>query len=191
MRKLLSLLGWALFLLPCSHAQSIGPQVINSAGGSFNMPANNFNLDWSVGEMTLVNTMQGANATGIYVVTNGFLQPTKYGAVKGGKEDTKELIVDAKPLSFGANDVRVFPNPTINHVDVSFMFSQAGNVRLSLYNQMGQQLYVKDFTSYGFKSVWHVPMAGYVQGTYLLYVEWHATDGKSSRTDSYKIVKTN
>jgi hypothetical protein len=186
MRKFLSFLGWALFLLPSSHAQSIGPQVINSSGGSFNVPASNFNLDWSVGEMTLVNTMDGSNATGIYVITNGFLQPTKYGAIK---KDTREMMVDAKPLSFDVNDVRVFPNPTISYVDVSFMFSHAGSVRLSLYNQLGQQLYTKRFISHGFKSVWHVPMAGYVQGTYLLYVEWHATDGTSARSNSYKIVK--
>ena len=54
MRKLLPFFVFPLVFLGVVQAQSIGPQVINSTGGSYKIPSSNFVLDWNVGEMTLV-----------------------------------------------------------------------------------------------------------------------------------------
>src|SRR5215212_1806866 len=85
MRKYTTLCVFLVLFAFRSWSQSIGPSVINSSGGSFNIPAGNFVLDWNVGEMTLVHTSTDAGS--IYIITNGFLQPTKFGHIKGDKEE--------------------------------------------------------------------------------------------------------
>src|SRR4051812_36203780 len=90
MRKLILSLV-AVFFFFSSWCQSITPTVINSTGDSFKVfgmqsKDNSFYLDWSVGEMTLVNTMRSAQDKKLYVIiTNGFLQPD-YGPDQGNED---------------------------------------------------------------------------------------------------------
>ena len=162
-------------------AQSIGPQVINSTGASFNQPAGNFCLDWNVGEMTLVNTMQGTG--GLYVVTNGFLQPTKYGHVK--KSDHF-----SRPAEFTVAEISVYPNPAVSFVELDVRIPEQGRMKVILYNNMGQQAYTREFNTSGSKGNERIPMAGLTAGSYLLSIEFYHTDGTLIRKGSYKIVKT-
>jgi len=174
----------------CTQAQSIGPSVINSTGGSFNIPASNFVLDWNVGEMTLVNTATGSG--GIYVITNGFLQPTKYGHIK---DDKKEDVLTKTPNPVTSKedvvDMIAFPNPVINFVDVKILVTDAHSIKYSLFNQVGERLLTREKSVSKFQQAERISLAGFTSGTYLLNVECLSADGKTIRTGSFKIVKAN
>src|SRR5690348_2304152 len=107
-------------------AQSIGPSVINSTGGSYNQPASNFSLDWSVGEMPLVSTFESTGGN-IYYLTNGFLQPTKLGHIQ-------EARIIPAAVTESKTEIHIFPNPAVSYVDVTLHLPDTGRVRLSLFN---------------------------------------------------------
>jgi hypothetical protein len=181
MRKLILSGVFACFsLLVC--AQSIGPQVINCSGGSYDPPGN-FRFDWSVGEMTLVNTMQ----SGLFVLTNGFLQPTKYGTVKGKNEDTR--IMEVKDVTLSS--IQVYPNPTSDFIQVNLDMPGAGQIRMVLYNQEGKQLWSREELKKPARSTERISLSTFPQGNYLLLVEWRPAEGGPASTGSYKIIKMN
>jgi len=181
MRKLILSWVFACFsLLVC--AQSVGPQVINCSGGSYDPPGN-FRLDWSVGEMTLVNTMQ----SGLYVITNGFLQPTKYGTIKGKEEQT--LLREARDVTL--QSIQVFPNPASDFVTVNLDMPGSGQVRMLLYDQNGRQLWSRDMLKKPAKSSERTALSTFPQGNYLLLVEWRPSKGGPATTGSFKIIKMN
>ncbi|MER3498749.1 MAG: hypothetical protein C4308_09005 [Chitinophagaceae bacterium] len=125
MRKtLLSLL--AIYLALASYSQSIAPGIINSSGGTFNDPNYYYRIDWSVGEMSLVNTMQSYGGSGVYVLTNGFLQPyvNTPGTINNGG-------------TFGTDEIKVFPNPAVNYVEIDIFTKQKGTFKMQLYNAVG------------------------------------------------------
>jgi hypothetical protein len=165
-------------------AQSITPAVINSSGGSAVIDVQNhpFHLDWNVGEMTLVNTIQGGGKK-LLIITNGFLQPEYSG------DHGEEKQQPAAEL-FTRSEIRVFPNPTSEYVDVGLFFEQAGTVRLSLFNSMGEKLFARDLTGNSKTRTEHILMDKYSQGTYLLQIQL-VFEGKIIKQGSYKIVKTN
>jgi hypothetical protein len=183
MRKLLFSLAGILFL-SMARAQSITPSVINSTGGSAvsgNNPSNAFYLDWNVGEMTLVNTMRTSGKK-ILIITNGFLQPEYSG--DNGNEPERLLTG-----WFTNAEVRVFPNPASEYVDVNLFFEETGTVRLNLFSVMGEQLFTREFSVTSKARVEQVPVRSYTPGTYLLQVQLFS-EGKLVKQGSFKIVKT-
>jgi hypothetical protein len=160
-------------------AQSIGPSVINSTGGSYNQPANNFNLDWSVGEMPLVASFE-TSGSNVYYLTNGFLQPTKLGHIK-------EARVIPAAVTESKTEIHIFPNPAVSYVDVTVHMPDTGRVRLSLYNVLGREVYAKEAVIDGGNHVIHIPMVGLAQGSYFLNVEWQAQG--LLRKNAYTIIK--
>lgn len=167
-----------------ARAQSVTPTVVNSSGGSavINVQNQPFHLDWSVGEMTLINTISGAGGK-ILIITNGFLQP-EYSGDHG--EERQQISTDL----FTKSEITVYPNPTSEYVDVNLLFEQTGTARLSLFNIMGEKLFTREFTVNTKTRTEHIPMDKYSQGTYLLQVQL-VSDGKIIKQGSYKIVKTN
>ena len=53
-----------------ARSQSVSSSVINCSGNSYSHGY--YNVDWSIGELALVNTIQ---SNGYAIITNGFLQP--------------------------------------------------------------------------------------------------------------------
>ncbi|WP_316819368.1 gliding motility-associated C-terminal domain-containing protein [Pedobacter nyackensis] len=62
-----------LLTVGASYGQGISAEVINAAGNSHTQ--NNITYEWSVGEMTVVETMENSRLS----LTNGFLQPVVIG----------------------------------------------------------------------------------------------------------------
>ena len=183
MRKLLFSLAGIVFF-SASRTQSIAPAVINSTGGSAvsgTNPSNAFYLDWNVGEMTLVNTMRTSGKK-ILIITNGFLQP-EYSGDHGNEPErfVTGLFTDA--------EVRVYPNPASEYVDVNLYFQDAGTVRLNLFSVMGEQLFTREFTVNSKSRVAQIPVRSYTPGTYLLQVQLFS-EGKIIKQGSFKVVKT-
>lgn len=173
-RFVLSLLAVFLAISSC-FAQTVQPQVINTAGGTFNDANSYFRVDWSVGELALVNQMQPTPTS--LIITNGFLQPF-----------VNEFDVNSN-AAFGAEEIRVFPNPASVYFEINFKTKQKGVVRYLLYNSMGQRLYDKSFFSYGLDRIEKVPTNHLASGTYMLYIELDAVTGSVDKKGSFKIIK--
>jgi len=178
----------AIAMLFCLHAasQSITPSVLNSTGGTAKVN-DKFYLDWSFGEMTLVNTMLATGPRGLIIVTNGSLQPDKDDAE--GDEDAPIPYV-LKPLATPAISARVYPNPASNYIVIEFPQKESGKIRLTLFDAMGQMVYDKEITTYGEHTKEIISMAAYPQGTFLLRVRT-GPPGLRMKENMFKIFKAN
>ena len=175
-RTLLS--SFTSFLVAFCFGQSITPSVINTSGGTFNDPNYYFRFDWSVGELALANQMQSAD--GLYVLTNGLLQP--YSSMPGHINNT---------TTFDENEIHVFPNPASSYLEIDFNTRQHGKVRFMLYDNIGQKIYDKSFLSYGLDRIERINVATLPAGMYMLYVQLDPIAGSYLKKGAFKIAKTN
>jgi hypothetical protein len=152
--------------------QTITPDVINSTGGSHSKGY--YVIDWSVGELALVNTMQGS----IYIVSNGFLQPF-----------THDPAINNTNQFFGGDEIRILPNPTRNVLEVDFRTKHQGRVSMLLFDATGHNLYTREFISYGYGYIQKIDMTAYNHGTYFLQINLNPITGYTRKTGTYKIVK--
>ena len=153
-------------------AQTITPDVINSAGGSYKKGYHI--IDWSIGELALVNTMENSR----YIITNGFIQPF-----------TSDPILADYNLVFGEEEIRILPNPTRNTLEVNFRTKHRGRVSMKLVDATGSTLYTKEFTSNGHGHIEKVDMTAFRQGTYFLQINLVPIMGITRKRGAYKIVK--
>jgi hypothetical protein len=189
------LLSWAaVFLISVfPRAQSVTPYIINATGGSYTFSRHDISVDWNIGEMTLVNSLLVSlpKKEKIVVLTNGLLQPAKAGGNGDDSEDGDEGGGDDKNVFFTTADIKVFPNPTTNYVDVQFLLNEGGRVRLSLFSAMGAQLYAKEIEVAGHGRIERIPVNTYPTGSYMLNVQLESPDGSLKKQGSYKIIKIN
>ena len=153
-------------------AQSIRPMVINAAGGSKNMGYTT--IDWSVGEMPLVNTMSNS----VVVITNGFLQPF-----------TENPAETDDGGIFTPDEIRVFPNPATNYIEINFLTQQKGTKHYKLFNGIGQLILQKQFTSYGLGRIERIEMQNMPATEYFLQILLEPDAGSVAKKGGYKIIK--
>lgn len=153
-------------------AQTNTPDVINSTGGSYKKGY--YIIDWSVGELALVNTMESSG----YIVTNGFIQPF-----------THDPNLTDNNFVFGEDEIRILPNPTRNTLEVDFRTKQQGRVSMILVDVAGHTLYTKEINSHGYGYIQKIDMAAYRQGTYFLQIKLNPNAGFTRKTGAYKIIK--
>ena len=153
-------------------SQTITPQVINSSGGSFQKGYHI--VDWSIGELALVNHMQSAD----YIVTNGFIQPF-----------THEPNLFENNYAFGEGEIRILPNPTRDVLEIDFRTKQQGRVSIILVDVLGNILYKKEVISHGHGQIEKINMTQYAHGSYFLKINLNRFMGFTSKTGTYKIVK--
>jgi hypothetical protein len=163
-----------MLLSNAAIAQTITPQTVNATGGSHRK--GNLRLDWSVGEMALVNTLSSP-ITG-NIVTNGVIQPLM--PVANTNSGNR-----AKP--FEKNEVRILPNPTRHLLAVSMNMQHEGTATLRLYDVLGTLVYTKTFPSNRYGQIEQINMTGYIKGNYMLKVEF--VDGYKYKEGFYKIIK--
>lgn len=157
----------------CGFAQSATTQVINSTGGSGKKAV--FFFDWSVGELSLINTLKNADSS--FYLTSGLLQPA---AVAG------------KPVvnySLSRDEVNMYPIPTADKLFVTVSPKQKGQIRIYLYDQKAGLVFSKIYpsTSIVFEAI---PMNSLVNGLYTLRVELYP-ENSDPRISSYPIMKIN
>ncbi len=184
MRKLL-LATMAIGLVCIANAQTITPFVLNAAGGTAKVN-DKFYLDWSVAEMTLVNTMQNYGYKELFIITNGFLQPPKDDAE--GDEDISPYVKSLKP-EVNNLQLLIYPNPASTYITVDIpVMEETDKIRLTMYNSTGQLVYEKEVTTNGYRTKERISMAEFTHGTYLLRVQMGAP-GTPTRNIMYKIFK--
>jgi hypothetical protein len=162
-----------LFISISCFSQSVTPAVLNVAGG--NSQKGYYQFEWSVGEMSLVNQMESPN---LFVLTNGFLQP--YILNPG---------VNNPNSRFGADEIKVFPTPTVSYIEIDLFTRQQGRLKISLYNAVGQKLYWNELQSFGVDLIQRIPVNGFNAGTYLLRIDLDADPNFISKNGVYKIIK--
>lgn len=170
-----------LFLLILSiieggvHAQSITPQTINIAGGTYYHGY--YSIDWSIGELALVNQLQSSDATTI--VSNGLIQPL-----------TDRFNTVNYSQAFLADEIRILPNPTYDILEVNYLSFMRGPVVFKLYDVQGRLLYARSTNSYGFGFIERINMTGFASGTYMLHISVNSIDpGAFKKSGVYKILK--
>ena len=142
-------------------------QTFNSAGNA--AVAGNFVLDWSVGELTLVKTVQN----GALMFTQGVLQGN--------------IMVFATSSTITDGEIKILPNPTPGMLYIQTGFLQPGTLSTMLYSAQGQKLISREEVLNGF-AVKNINMSSYAAGTYFLEIVF-ADNAGNSRKRTYKIVK--
>ncbi|HEV7781193.1 MAG TPA: T9SS type A sorting domain-containing protein [Chitinophagaceae bacterium] len=158
------LLGLLLFFFQGGFAQ----QTFNSAGT--NAVSGNFSLDWSVGELSLVSTVQNGNL----VFTQGLLQ----GNI---------IVFVTTPSSIADGEIKILPNPTPGMLYLQTGFLKPGKLSVIIYNAAGQLLSQSQEQLNGFTTK-SIDMSAYAAGTYMLQVSFRDVTG-NERKRTYKIIK--
>jgi hypothetical protein len=134
--------------------------------------------------MPLINTTSDYTR-GLFILTNGFLQPAK----TTGAVDTR-IVESSIQSKFSQEEISVFPNPAINDLQVNFKLQPIGTIHLTLINQVGQIVYVIDIAGSKYLQTQHIPMSHFIQGSYILNMEWRSVNGDVIKTGSVKIFKS-
>lgn len=167
------LLGGCLFLSVSQlQAQPTTQNVVNSTGHSYK--GTFYQVDWSIGELALVNEMKGSK--GALIVTNGFLQST-------------ESTILNNESRFSDEEIRVLPNITVDVVDVNLLTRQQGKVQLQVVDVNGRVVFRRSLTGYGSGHVERLSLRPLASGTYFLKIDLDPAPGSVKKTGSYKIVK--
>ena len=160
----------------CS-AQMVLPSTLNASGATVNKGY--YSFDWSIGESTAVSTLTNGNL----MVTQGVLQ------YHSGNVVDKNVGMIWFP-----NEVKLFPNPVRNILEINFKHLVPGSLHFELFNNAGQLLWQKDALYNGVSLIEKLNMSGMPAGTYTLYLYQSDTPNslrKNYKRGAFKIVKIN
>lgn len=155
------LLLFVAMSVKATMAQSLSPDVIASAGTSFNNGTSQ--LDWTLGEPA-TSTFTAGTA----MLTQGFHQPNLLATSINNVETDYSLLV--------------YPNPSIDYVQLQFQ-NLNDAVTIQLLSSDGKLLHSQELKT---SSELQIDMSKYAAGTYLLSVK-----DNQSKVKTYQIVKLN
>jgi hypothetical protein len=162
------------FFFFCSNSQVVAPSVMNTAGGT--TQSGYYQFEWSIGELALVGEMAGTSNS--YVITNGFIQPfIQYPA----KVNINNIFAD--------DEIKVFPNPASNYVEINFLTKQKGRITTSFYDGAGKKIYTTSDVYYGIGLIKKIPVSKLPNEVYMLHVDLDPYPGYVSKKGIYKIIK--
>lgn len=153
-----------------SSAQTINASTLNIGGGNFTN--NNIVLEWSIGESSVTQTF---NTYYNILLTHGVLQPftsTYYWSQRG-------ILAD----------IGVYPIPTYNNVNVSFLSKLKGKVSLQLFDVGFRLVGTKEFTNIGLSEIIQLNLENLSSGTYILNITLTNEMQYAVLLKSYKIQK--
>ena len=184
--KFINIYFYAILLsITSAYGQSQIPQVINVSGGTSKTMG--YTLEWSIGELTLINEMDAPDST--YILTNGFIQPT---------DTLVSAPLQQKPIIFINNtqlnsaNIRLFPNPTQDILQIQFLQNIAGKINVQLYSELGRILYQHEIYVHGGTGlIEKINMKGFTNGVYILYIKRsNLISGRYDlQTGTFKIIK--
>ena len=145
-----------LFTAIGSTAQSVAPHTTtNVAGGYYNNQSSYYRFEWSLGEISLVQTFSPADSS-LYI-TQGLLQPV-----------TEFSQLSPYIVFFGKDEYRLFPNPTPGRFEVNFKVRQSGWLELQLTDVLGNVLQKKALRYLGWGHIEHYDLSKVQYGTYFV-----------------------
>jgi hypothetical protein len=163
--KPIALLGAALLTGTISFAQSIALQSVNSGGTK--MTQANGSLSFTVGELVVLsqtdsdgNTLGGGFTAGATLTT-----------------------VSIKETDLAVLDVKVYPNPTAELVNIQINHSTIDQVVVTITDLQGKEVYSGKYA--GISNVIGINTASYATGTYMLSLK----NLNNQVLGTYKIIK--
>ncbi|MFT3843824.1 MAG: T9SS type A sorting domain-containing protein [Lacibacter sp.] len=170
-KRIAGILFFVLLMLT-ANAQVNITSTFNTTGHS--SYTGTFQLDWSVSELTSIDTYSNSNI----IITNGILQ------------GTVTLATGINIIQISSTDVKLFPNPARDYFTGNFQFKKPGKLEVQLID-------IKGSVINAWQSTYYTPLYNKTftvdklpSGTYLLKVVFHANNGTVYRGD-YKLIKVN
>ena len=158
-----------------SFAQTTAPYAVNIGGNLFSN--GQYNFEWSVGESAAITTMSNSNL----LVTNGLLQ---YNV-----ENQPETNLIA---SFLPNEIRVYPNPVKNILDINILHANKGKHQIELLDSKGIKIKEVQLVYNGMGALESWNLGGMPAGQYFLNIrQMHSVNGRLVKKGAYKILKVN
>ncbi len=164
----------------------VTPATFNIGGGSvFLNPS--FELDWSIGESTVIDTYFGENTYSNTIVgkkwnvTSGVLQPF----------DKNHIIFNSAVPFWTNQEIRVYPVPTPDIVYIDFRSTTTGKIYIQLLTLGGKVLGVKEFSQLNGTSTASWNLKNFSSGSYLLRILLRSDDGKILKQGTFKFEKIN
>lgn len=137
-------------------AQSATPTITNAGGGSYNDPNSYFRyFEWSIGELTLVNTAAPADSS--FIVYQGVLQPCT------DKPGFTPLAADFLP-----GDFKIMPNPNTGKFEINFFVRETGQMDLELVDMLGRVYEKRSFRYAGCCRIEHYDISNLPAGIYFV-----------------------
>ena len=186
MRK--SLLIFFSFFSLIANAQTKNPPVtpatFNIGGGSvFLNPS--FEVDWSIGESTVIDTYFGENSYSNTIVgkkwnvTSGILQPF----------DKNHIVFNTSIPLWTNQEIRVYPVPTPDIIYIDFRSTTTGKISIQLLTLGGNVLGVKEFSQSNGTNTASWNLRNFSSGSYLLRIILKSDDGKILKQGTFKFEK--
>ncbi len=171
MKRTIVLSFTLLFVTSYIRGQSISPSTLNGTGGSKVIGTDTY--EWSVAEMTLVNTASASNI----IVTQGVLQPAP--PPTGIK--TENMLT---------RSLQVYPNPASHIVYLQYNFPTTGKLNYVLQDITGKLISRKEIATAAGQNKEELNLGGLANASYMLYISYEPTNGTVERT-SFKLDKIN
>jgi hypothetical protein len=172
MKTRLTFLSLLLVFSLSGYSQSISTFVVNATGSSDTK--NGLMLDWSVGEVALVNTMDYQMHR--FILTNGFLQSEYTAKVPGSS-------------FFGAGEVSILPNPTNGKFTVRIENKQQGKVAIDVFDVNGKRIFAGRTAHGSSVIIEKFDLTAQTAGTYLVQVTLTPLIGLAGKTAVFRLVK--
>ncbi|AXY74954.1 T9SS C-terminal target domain-containing protein [Paraflavitalea soli] len=154
-------------------AQTIKPFVFNVAGGYYNDPSSYFRFEWSIGEMTMIESL--APADSMILLTHGLLQPL-----------TEIVGKSNLSLIFGSGEYRLFPNPTPGKFELDFFVRESGFLEIQLTDNNGAILERREVDYNNCCRIHYFDLSRYPAGTY--YVVARLSPDRT-RSDNQSVIR--
>ncbi|MEP7169354.1 MAG: T9SS type A sorting domain-containing protein [Bacteroidota bacterium] len=148
----------------------LSPFAISSSGGFYTHPLGSFSA--TAGEMTMVETFH-VNT----FLTQGFQQPVP---------DTV-INVGIGELNGAGLEIKIFPNPVINHLSVSIYADKIKMYRIRISDIIGQEISSSVYYPSAMGAAYDIDVSALSEGIYLLTLE--SADKKFIKTIQF--VKNN
>ena len=163
--KPIALLGAAMLMGTMSYAQSIAPQSVNCGGTK--MTQANGSLSFTVGELVVLSQIDSDGNT----LGGGFTAGATLTTVSVQETDAAIL------------DVKVYPNPTTELVNIQIKHSTLDQVVVTITDLQGKEVYNGKYA--GISNVIGINAASYATGNYLLTLK----NLNNQMLGTYKIIK--
>jgi hypothetical protein len=158
--------------------QQVAPQVFNTAGRSDSIITSSsgiLKIDWSVGEMPLVNT---SSATGL-IISNGFLHPL----------NTASPTAINNPNTLSSSEIKIFPNPVQSQLLIRMEMNIPGRIEIILLDISGRKLSRQSMKYSGGIQTKLIDMHTYPSGSYQLMIIYDPVNGNPEKEGNFKVLK--
>lgn len=156
---------------------SFSQNTLNVTGNSAQI--NGMTFEYSIGEMTIISTDKVSNL----IVTQGLLQPYSLGS-EATEETTSNHFSDL------TNQIKVYPNPTENILNVETFESIEGDFSYQLFDAAGKVVLSNSGTQKLGDNKFSLSLQAFASGNYYLMIQKPSQNGKQE-TYSFKIQKRN